>query len=173
QSELWLTATADGAHGAYVTWTERDVAGTSRLFAQRLGPDGTALWPLPGPVLATSTYATPSQLVLCPSGSSSVIAAWKQVELADGVTLDARRLDAAGSALWAAGGVALSHPTHEPYPCCPNNGDLFDVHVASDGLGGALLSHAEYKLQGPATYNFVPDIPAARITQAGAAPSGQ
>ena len=170
-NELWLAAAVDGAHGAYVTWTERDVAGTSRLFAQRLGSSGTALWPEPGTLLASSTFATPAELQICVSGTSSAIAAWKQSEQTTGIALRAQRLDADGTPLWTQGGVAVCHPTSVSYPCCPGpTGDLSYVHAASDGLGGALFAYSEYKFLGPPSWDFEVNIKGARVTQSGQAP---
>lgn len=168
--DVQLVGAADGGHGAYVLRTEKDAGGTWRLYAQRLDANGAAVWGGPGALLAWSTYANPSELQLCPSVASSVIAAWKMSESA-GITLRAQRLDLDGTPQWSAGGVAVCHPTSVSYPCCPGpTGDMFYVHSTTDGLGGALFSYSEYKFKGPPTYDFDVDIKGARVTQAGLKP---
>jgi len=155
-----VVTAADGAGAAYAAWAEKDLTGTSRVYTQRVGPNGAAQWSPPGALLTSSTYATPDELQLGPSADGDAIVAWKQSE-ATATWMRAQRLTPSGSAAWSAGGVPVCRPTH---------GDIVYVNMASDGFGGALFAYVDAKFTDPPLYDYVYDVAAARVTSGGAAP---
>ena len=119
---------ADGAGGAFVAWL--DATAPAKVFTQRVDAGGAALWAPGGqPVCAgAGALAWPA---LAPDGAGGAFVAWSGSCSGSypGGTY-AQRLDAAGTALWPAGGVYVGASRGAPV-------------VASDGQGGALFSWEE------------------------------
>lgn len=122
----------DGAGGAYVAWL--DHRGTHvGLYAQRLDPSGTPLWPANGIAVASSLAANgPSAQRVAADGTGGAILAWVDGRNDGGSNADifAQRLGPDGAALWAPGGLAVcTRLAHQYYPV-----------VAADGAGGAVVA---------------------------------
>ncbi|MBI5710696.1 MAG: hypothetical protein HZC42_10390, partial [Candidatus Eisenbacteria bacterium] len=118
---------SDGAEGIIIVMDVWIGSGNDDLAAQRIGPDGTRVWGTAGVPGVTATgnqyfHASASD------GQGGVIFAWPDDR---GGTKDiyAQRLDANGTALWGAGGVAVSQAS----------GDQTAPRLARDGSGGAWI----------------------------------
>lgn len=66
-------------------------------------------------------------------GAGGVIVTWREFRPSTGYDIRAGRLDTMGYAVWPAGGVAV----------CTTLNDVFDLRVASDGRGGAVIAWRE------------------------------
>ncbi|MGD1047895.1 MAG: T9SS type A sorting domain-containing protein [Candidatus Krumholzibacteriaceae bacterium] len=123
----------DGSGGVVIAW-EDGRNGEGDIFAQRLDRSGEAQWTANGVPVCTAAGAQ-ERLKLTSDGSGGAIATWQDFRSGGAQTnLDVyvQRVDAHGSALWAADGVDLSEPgIMDWYP-----------DITSDGAGGAIVTWA-------------------------------
>ncbi|MGH7730871.1 MAG: hypothetical protein ACRENJ_06420, partial [Candidatus Eiseniibacteriota bacterium] len=115
---------ADGAGGSVLVWQDAR-AGEWDVFAQQLGVAGLTQWVPNGvPVCKAAGAQTRPQAVSDNAGG--VIVVWQDAR-AGATDIYAQRLNAAGAALWATGGVLV----------CGAGGDQKAPVVVGDGQGGA------------------------------------
>ena len=145
---------SDTSGGAIVVWSDARNNGTTGddTYAQRVNASGAAQWTADGIVVCNAA----NQQVLArmaPNGSGGAVVAWMDTR-SGGLNYDiyAQRINANGSAQWAANGVAL---------CTAANAQASPT-VASDGFGGAIVAWHDFR---NGIHN---DIYAARVTQGGA-----
>ena len=149
---------SDGAGGALVTWNDDRGTGTgdTDIFAQRLDPNGAALWTPNGEAIC-SARGTQLYGRVIPDPAGGAIVAWMDTR-AGGLKYDmyAQRVNGAGTVQWTANGVAL---------CTAANGQ-YDPAITGDGAGGALVVWGDYR--SGSTY----DVYGNRVTFGGAIPTG-
>jgi hypothetical protein len=118
---------SDGAGGAIIAW-EDTRNGRNDVYAQRVDGLGNVLWAANGvPLCTASEWQEEVQVV--PDGEGGAIVAWHD-DRSGNKDIYARRVSAAGTALWTTNGVAL----------CSASGDQ-EYHVAcEDGEGGAIVA---------------------------------
>ncbi len=119
---------ADGAGGAIITWQDfRN--GDYDIYAQRVNSSGAVQWTPDGVALCTAMNTQFDPFVVS-DGLGGGIVAW--LDYRNAVTIDVyvRRVDAAGTPLWAADGIALTNG-----PDARN-----DARIVEDGAGGAIIS---------------------------------
>ncbi len=131
---LELACVSDEAGGAIVVWSESRAEPRSDLYAARIGPDGSLLWPANGIAVSTAPnnqYA-PS---LAPDGTGGAIVAWADAR--NGVDSDvyAQRIDASGVPAWAADGVTV----------CTAAGDQVVPFVIPNRDGGGFVTWVDYR----------------------------
>lgn len=134
----------DGAHGAIVVWQELRHGRDWDLYAQRLDPNGVAVWAPEGmPVsVAPGDQLSPQ---ISTDGHGGVIVTWENRPRARGYGASgqpapqdttrssdvfAQRLDSTGVARWAPNGV----------PITGTAGNEFQPTVVTDGHGGAYVT---------------------------------
>jgi hypothetical protein len=122
---------SDGAGGMIVTWEDHR-AGNADIYAQHVKSTGVVdvAWPANGRLVAGSTgdQLTPES---CTDGAGGVIVTWWDTRLGSGNTdIYAQRVNAAGTALWAANGVAV----------CTNPALSDSPVLCSDTVGGAIIA---------------------------------
>ncbi len=127
----WGTAMApDGAGGAIVAWQDfRGVDGD--IYAQRVTPGGSLLWPAAGlPIATASGDQGPPRLA--PDGAGGALATWTNLVGSPGYPehILAQRLAPDGARLWSRGGAALCTAASPQYM-----GDII-----GDGTGGAIVA---------------------------------
>jgi len=118
---------ADGAGGAVLAWSDRRVS-FNDIYAQRINSTGASYWTANGVALCT---ALGFQLapVIASDGASGAIVAWED-ERSGSWDIYARRVNAAGTALWTNNGVALvTMPEEQVAPS-----------ITTDGSGGAIVA---------------------------------
>jgi hypothetical protein len=122
--------TSDGNGGAIITWQDyRDRYGTmSDIYAQKVDSHGKVQWTSDGVAVSTA----PSDQVLpqiVSDGAGGAIITWEDNR--NGTTdIYAQRIDASGSILWQADGVAICAAAYtQAYP-----------QIVSDGQGGAIIT---------------------------------
>jgi hypothetical protein len=117
---------ADGAGGAIVFVTDSR-NGTDDLFAQRVDGFGVPQWTANGVIVSVAAFDQGSATA-CPDGSGGAIVAWADAR--SGVhDIYVQRINAAGTALWTANGVAL----------CTATDTQVAPYLVSDGAGGAVV----------------------------------
>jgi hypothetical protein len=123
-------ALADGAGGAYVAWADARTSPSIQLYWQHVNADG-ALWAPDGvPIVTPPSNDAVGLGGLLSDGAGGVIVWWTH-EFANGdVQCLAQRYTAAGTPMWATGGVPISveYPFLEPGGAAP------------DGTGGLIVS---------------------------------
>lgn len=118
---------SDGAGGAIVVWLdERNF--NQDIYAQRVGADGSVLWAANG-VPVTSYPDNQFEFEAIEDGSGGVVVVWTDMRTGT-ADIYAQRLDAAGSPVWTADGVAV----------CTAAGFQEKACAATDGAGGAIFA---------------------------------
>ncbi|MBD3240549.1 MAG: hypothetical protein GF331_08195 [Chitinivibrionales bacterium] len=122
----------DDAGGAIVVWEDQPPLG---LFAQRLGPDGDALWGDGGSAVIDSLDGY-TGFTLVADGHGGIIVSWSH-RLSDETSYDifAQRLDPSSSQLWPAEAVTVTNAaSSQSSPVLAPTGD-----------GGVVLAWNDYR----------------------------
>jgi hypothetical protein len=124
---------ADGAGGVFLVWKDF----TSRVRAQRLGPDGHPLWGASG-VEVVSPDGEPSEPAAIADGRGGLIVAWTDVRDSPPPVppyyvvergIYAQRLHSSGIAAWTTNGVAVG----------ADSADQSRPRIVGDDRGGAIV----------------------------------
>ncbi len=105
-SQSYPYVVSDGAGGAILAWTDSRGANVD-LYAQRVSASGVPLWTANGVPVCTAT-GDQGELALTADGAGGAIAAWLDLRAASTGDIYVQRLDASGTRLWTANGVALT-----------------------------------------------------------------
>ena len=125
---------SDGASGAIIVWEDTRNGAFPDIYAQRVGANGTAIWTANGvPICNTGKDVGSFEVALDDLGGA--IITW-QDERGSSVDIYAQRVGADGSVMWTANGVPI---------CTESMGD-FSPQLASDGLGGAIITWEDGRL---------------------------
>jgi hypothetical protein len=129
--QVYPQIASDGAGGAIVVWQDYRESGI-KLYAQRIGTDGTVLWERNG-IAIDLTDTNPISQKIISDGVGGAIITWEQF----GRTV-AQRVAADGDTLWQANGIHVCTPDLEQ-----NNPDL-----TTDGAGGAIIAWIDKRTPG-------------------------
>jgi hypothetical protein len=140
---------SDGAGGAIIAWQDAR-NGNNDIFAQRVNSSGVSQWTANG--VAVCVIAN-SQLnpMLASDGASGAIVTWEDQRGGIWQNIWAQRVNAAGSPVWAANGVAI---------CLAGLGQG-GPRIVADGIGGAIVAWNDFR----SSPDY--DIYAQRISSAG------
>jgi len=119
---------SDGAGGAIISWEDtRDI--DTRIYAQRIDPNGNVLWATNGVAVCGALDSRQEHHRMVSDGAGGAIIAW--VDWRPYATQDiyAQRLNANGVLQWTADGVAV----------CSATDTQSRMSMDSDGAGGAVL----------------------------------
>ncbi|MDH3199012.1 MAG: hypothetical protein OEO21_12315, partial [Candidatus Krumholzibacteria bacterium] len=140
----------DGAGGALIAWQDARSVTTWDAYAQRLDAAGNVLWTTNGVPVSIGAGHQENVAVVSDSSGGAIVA-WQDTRPGF-YDVYAQRVDASGSALWAANGVAVSNVVaNKRTPV-----------ILSDNSGGAFLAWADWRTGGNSA-----DIYAQRIDRAG------
>lgn len=117
---------ADGQGGAIVVWNSEDI------WAQRIASNGQSLWQ-PGGVLVCGAWNTQQAPSVATDGNGGAIIVWDDnrfLHYGGIASVFAQRIDASGTASWAADGIPIQAFT---------GGFDIQLDVASDADGGAVV----------------------------------
>ncbi len=137
----------DGAGGAIITW--HDGRSGWDIYAQRIDSDGNPLWTADG-VAVCAAAGDQYYPEIAPDGSGGAIIAWMDMRSGD-FDVYAQNVDAGGTMLWTAGGVAVS-------AVAASNQSV--TALVSDGAGGAIIVWEDWR-------NGNEDVYADRLGSAG------
>jgi hypothetical protein len=150
----------DGAGGIIVAWEDKRDSGGSKfdVYAQRINGSGSALWAANGVLVKGDTNDSKAPKIIS-DGSGGAIIFWDE----GGTSVYAQRLDANGSLLWTAAGVAVAETTGEqfsPNPVADGSGGAFVLFGDNRGTTGDDLYAQHVKADGTAywTANGVPVV---------------
>jgi len=123
--------TSDEAGGAIVAWYDQRLGSSApfRVYAQRVDAAGAPLWTSNGVALCTAANNEVA-IAVVPDGAHGAIAAWQDYRSGTNYDLFAQRVNATGTLLWNAAGVAL----------CTAANFQYAPAVTPDGLGGAIVA---------------------------------
>jgi hypothetical protein len=141
---------SDGAGGAIVTWDDYR-NGNWEIYAQRIAPDGSLLWPSDGVGICTGVVGAQEAPRIAPDGSGGAMIAWtgyRSIYFA----VFAQRVSASGSSAWTPNGVVA---------CNAGNAEPSIPVLVPDGSGGAILAWTDFRVGDQS------DIYAQRISGAG------
>lgn len=131
--QSWSNLVSDGAGGAIFAWLDNR-NGFWNIYAQRIDASGAELW-APcgvGVRVGNSDVDTSANLAVVSDGSGGAIVVWADPRVA-GMDIYARRIDAAGNALWTVNGNPV---------CIAAQNQINPVAVA-DGSGGVWIAWAD------------------------------
>jgi hypothetical protein len=123
--------------GAIIAWWDYRSGSNYDIYAQRVDPDGNALWSADGIAVCTAAN-NQSYVELGAYGAGGTVAAWYDYRGGSSGDIYAQRLDEMGNALWAADGIAV---------CCAS-GDQEQPRVVCDGSGNALVAWYDGRISG-------------------------
>jgi hypothetical protein len=146
----------DGAGGAILTWADKRASGSpfsqiDDIYAQRVDSGGNALW-APNGVLVCGATGYQSNPVGAPDGAGGIIVSWDDAR-SSVEDVYAQRLDASGTPIWTANGIAVAATpgADQPYGCM------------ADGMGGAIVLSMRY----PTAFPSIGDVYAQRLGASG------
>ena len=145
------TITSDGAGGAIVTWWDFRNGTDYDIYGQHVSGAGSTLWAANGLAICAGAQASALQQMTTDQAGGAIVA-WIDDRNGPDWDIYAQRVDAAGTAQWTPGGVAISVAFDSQY--APS--------IASDGSGGAIIAWEDAR--NPITGR---DIYAQRIDDAG------
>jgi hypothetical protein len=127
-------AVSDGQGGIICVWGDFAGFATRDIRAQRIDASGNRLWGPAGVVLLTGSTGSQYFFVVTPDGSGGAIVAWEDPRNGN-PDIFAQRVNAAGTVLWGANGVAV----------CTASGPQTNVRLDSDGAGGAWIGWVDQR----------------------------
>jgi hypothetical protein len=142
---------SDSKGGAIITWWDNR-NGTWNVYAQRINPTGSPMWPIDGVAVSSSTGWTewghgPAEIIQDEMGGS--IITWRN-NYESNIHIYAQRIDSTGALLWDETGI----------PICTADGNKIQQRIITDNIGGAIISWTDYR-------NTNSDIYAQRINSSG------
>ena len=136
-----FVCTSDGAGGVIVVWKDERNAPSiaSVLYAQRLDAAGAAQWTANGTLIdgGADYFGGNTDPRVLADGSGGAIITWLHGGIAP-IGMRAQRLNAAGDALWTAGGVHVALADLDGAD--PADTIVFPGSLAGDGAGGAMVT---------------------------------
>ncbi len=143
-----LQVCTDGAGGVIAVW--EDVRNYRDIYAQRFDYNGNPVWAADG-IMVCGASGSQSGPQICSDGAGGAIISWSDGR--SGRDIYVQRVDANGSALWGADGLAV----------CTAVNNQIQVQIASDGLKGAVIVWRDERVA-----SGVQDIYAQRVDSLGA-----
>lgn len=99
---------SDGAGGAIIAWTDARASNVRDVYAQRVDPDGNALWAANGVPVCTET-GHQHLYDICSDGAGGALFVWQDERVSSSYDdIYCQRIDADGNVIWNAAGVPLS-----------------------------------------------------------------
>ncbi|MGD9402815.1 MAG: hypothetical protein PVF95_11165 [bacterium] len=118
--------TSDGAGGAIIAWMDYRPVSYANIYAQRMSAGGSSMWAVNGVAVGPVAYIQGNTQVVG-DGDGGVFVVWEDDR--SGVdNIYAQRLNAAGTALWAAEGISLASMP----------GAQISAWLVADDAGGAV-----------------------------------
>ncbi|MDD5360736.1 MAG: T9SS type A sorting domain-containing protein [Ignavibacteria bacterium] len=148
-NQINAVTVSDSSGGCIIAWQDRH-NGKSEIYAQRMNAAGSPLWVLNGiPICTQDSSFNP---VIVSDGSGGAIIAWESYRGSTTTDIFAQRVNSNGIVQWTLNGVSV----------CVVVFNQDTIAMASDGLGGAILTWQDYR-----SNNGFADIYAQRINSAG------
>jgi hypothetical protein len=124
---------SDGAGGAVITWYDLRAGSNYDVYAQNVNSTGAVQWTADGIEICTATGNQRSPMIIS-DGSGGAIVTWYDNRSGND-DIYVQRVNASGTVLWAADGVAL----------CTASGNQSGPTITYDGAGGAIVTWHDYR----------------------------
>jgi len=142
--------TADGFYNAIACWQDDNSSpGNDDIYVQKIDSNGNTLWTVGG-VLICSAIDVQDKTWIISDGMGGAIIAWEDARTVGVEDIYAQRVNSAGVVQWTANGVVI----------CNENNIQKEIHLVSDGFGGAIITWTDERAGNK-------DIYAQRINSAG------
>jgi len=128
-NQVSCSIVSDGAGGAIIAWMDGRTA--DDLYAQRVNSSGVPQWTANGVAICTATGVQSTPLMV-PDGGGGAIVVWQDNRVG-GDDVYAQRVNALGTALWTANGIAI----------CTAAGSQYWYKLTTDGAGGAIVTWSD------------------------------
>jgi hypothetical protein len=154
-NQYWPKVIADGSGGAIIAWQDqRSGFSNFDVYAQRITSSGAVLWSPNGVPVFDNILDEFGPELISDGNGGAILVAWRSASGGNATDIFAQRINAMGSRLWPANGIAV---------CNANNRQ--DIpRLVSDGNNGAIIAWSDFR-NSPA--NNVPDIYAQRVNADG------
>ena len=126
-------AVAGDAGSVIIAWQDAR-SGNSDIYAQKMGPGGTAGWTANG-VAVTSNVNSQTEAVIAADGYGGAIIAFREQSTANGAEVYAQRVNSGGIMQWAAGGVVVVSAA----------GDQWKPAIITDANHGAIITWHDWR----------------------------
>lgn len=131
-SQEFVGVVEDGAGGAIIAWQDYR-NGNWDIYAQRVNSSGTVIWTANGVALCTAT-GNQWSIDITTDGTGGAIVTW--YDNRSGIfDIYAQRVNAGGSVVWTADGVAI----------CTAANNQYSPKITTDGLGGAIITWEDFR----------------------------
>jgi hypothetical protein len=128
---------ADGAGGAFITWTDLRNGGWRDIYAQRIDGSGAAQWAANG-VQVVGEIGDQLRPTMAPDGAGGVVVTWEDGRPTSDIDIYAQRLNGAGAVQWAVDGV----------PVCAEAAAQHEPRVVNDAIGGFIVAWSDRRRGG-------------------------
>ncbi len=134
QHYSWIAS--DDAGGAIIAWQDgRPNPDTDwDIFAQRIAPDGSAIWQVDGVVISEFWYDQTGPRVI-PDGFGGAVITWREFGCSGASDISGQRVNASGEVLWGSNGLLI----------CGAYGTQSYAQQIPDGEGGAFVIWYDYR----------------------------
>jgi len=132
-SQTSIDVTSDNISGAIATWRDKRSGNYHDVYAQKINSNGTMAWAANGIAISNAVYTQTSPNA-CGDGFGGAIIAWED-SCCGSWDVKSQRVDANGTAQWAAGGVLIGSAAYTQ-----NN-----VKNISDGTGGSIYAFQDFR----------------------------
>ena len=130
------TIVSDGSGGAIITWDDYR-NGTSDVYAQKINSSGAVQWTADGEALCTEATSDQYSLAIVSDGSGGAIIAWRDLRSGPSTSdIYAQKINSSGAVQWTTNGAAI----------CTATGTQYNLTIASDGSGGAIITWQDFRL---------------------------
>ncbi|MBI5399993.1 hypothetical protein HZB07_05230 [Candidatus Saganbacteria bacterium] len=126
------TVINDGQGNYLIAW-EDNRNGYTDIYVQKMTESGELLWGKDG-VAACTAPGNQNSIQAISDGSGGIIVVWQDYRFYD-ANIYAQHIDASGLALWGKDGASV----------CSARTNQFAPQLASDGLGGAIITWYDYR----------------------------
>jgi hypothetical protein len=151
--EIRSVIVSDDSGGAIITWSKMNGGyDNNDIYAQRVDASGAIRWTTSGAAICTAA-GNQYHPVITSDHAGGAIIAWDDYRNSSEPDIYAQRINASGSVLWAADGVAISTATSWQT----------EAAIASDDSGGAIITWKDLR-----SGTGYPDIYAQHINALGA-----
>ncbi|UCE17164.1 MAG: thrombospondin type 3 repeat-containing protein [Gemmatimonadota bacterium] len=125
---------SDGAGGVITAWEDRRSGSGPDIYVQRVDDSGTPLWTAGGAAVCTASESQTTPVIV-PDGAGGAIIAWEDKRSGSDFDIYAQRVNATGTPLWVADGVAV----------CTAERNQEDPAIIPDGFGGVVIAWVDWR----------------------------
>ena len=127
-------AVSDGLGGAIITWYDSRSGSNKDIYAQRIDASGIIKWTLNGLAICNAAGDQTLPKIVTDEAGGAIIT-WEDYRSGSQCDIYAQRVNAAGTVMWAANGVAI----------CMNVTNQLTPNLIADANGGAIITWTDFR----------------------------